>query len=195
MCYKQEALERLRERMANVDLPRAAARGGLVLDANGRIEAVFLGRKLHVAPGSLDITADDGKKVSATTAYLILRYLETEREVRPLDEDITFRDLPGGLFYVSALAQRTTEMLLKTYGNDTERLREALARYPHEPHDIGDASARIHAIGRIDVTLVYRSGDEEFPATMDLLYDKAIGGVYSTDEVAALATALCVGLL
>lgn len=192
---KQEALDRLRERMANVNLLRAAARGGLDFDAKGRVEVIFLGRTLLVAPGSLDVTANDGKKVSATTAYLVLRYLETEREVHPLGEDITFRDLPGGRFYLSALAQRTTEMLLKAYGNNTERLRQALSRYPHEPLAIGDISARIHAIGRLDVTLVYRAGDDEFPATMDLLYDKAIGGIYSADEVAALTTALCFGLL
>lgn len=191
-----EAVRRTRERLAQAaDLSLAAARGGLTLGADGSVQIVLLGREMRVIPNSITIQAQDGGSVTPGDELLVLRYLEAEREIRPTGEPITFRNLPGGAFYFGPVENRTSKLLLKVFGNDLPRLRAALARYPHEEFQAGDFAVRVPAIGRIDVTLVYRLGDDEFPPTLDLLYDRAIASVYHTDEVAALATRLCLGLI
>lgn len=191
----EEAVRRARERLQAADLGQAAARGGLERREDGAVIIFLLGRELHVQPGSLEIASPDGKPVTIADQMLVLRYLECEREVRPTGEDITFRNLPGGAFYFGPISNRTTKLLLKVFGNDAARLKAALARYPFDELGLGDVGVKIHAIGRIEIKLIYRQGDEEFPATMDLLYDKCIGTVYTTDEVAALATRMAIGLI
>ena len=190
-----EAVRRTRERLADVDLAAAAGRGGLAYDPEQGVAVSLLGRAFYVAPGSLDVVAADGGKVSPVDELLILRYLETARPVEPTGRNITFRDLPGGNFYAVALAKRTTDLIEKTFGDSAARLREAFARFPHTPIERGDAGACFHAIGRIDVTLVLHAGDDEFPASAQIFYDQVIASVYSSDEVAALTTSLCVGLV
>ena len=192
---RREAVRRARGRLAEADLAKAVTRGGLTVDADGRAAVVLLGRGFRVAPDSLEVMAVDAGRVSLVDELLILRYLEVEREVQPTGREITFRDLPGGNFYAAALAKRTTGLLIKRFGEDPESLRTALDRFPRVPLDVGDVAARVSAIGRIEITLVFRATDEEFPATADILYDHVIASVYSTDEVAALTTHLCVGLV
>jgi hypothetical protein len=192
---REEAVIRAREALRGTDLARAAALGGVTLREDGAPEILLLGRVLRVVPDSLEIVADDGNPVSPVDEMLVLRYLAVTQSITPLGEDITYRELPGGQFYIGALVKRTSELVLKVFENDIDRLRKALGTYPGEDLQLGDLSKRIHAIGRIHITLIYRQGDDEFPPTLDILYDRAIARVYKSDEVAALATQLCVGLL
>jgi uncharacterized protein DUF3786 len=191
----QEAIRRARDHLKGVDLHRAASLGGLPAGEEDCVEIQVLGRLHFVQSGSFKVKIADGEEVHPVDELLILRYLAVERKVEPLGEQISFRDLPGGSAYLAPTAGRTTNLLLKVFGNDLDRLRKALSRYPTEELKAGDLGVVIHAIGRLDVTLVYRAGDEEFPASADLVYDRIIASVYHTDEVAALATRLCTGLL
>jgi hypothetical protein len=60
---------------------------------------------------------------------------------------------------------------------------------------LGDFGARIHAIGKVYVTLVYHLGDEEFPASADLLFDASIKRVYPTEDAAVLASRISMSLV
>ena len=191
----QEAIHRARTHLKEVDLLHAADLGGLSVGDENCVQIQVLGHPYAVQTGSLDVTSVDGAKVHPVDELLILRYLAVKNKVEPLGEQIAFRNLPGGSAYLAPAAARTTDLLVKVFGNDLDRLRKALSRYPTERVETGDLGGVIHAIGRLDVTLVYRVGDEEFPPSADLVYDRIIASVYHTDEVAALATRLCTGLL
>jgi hypothetical protein len=189
-----EAVRLARAHLAGVDLSRAAALGGLECGVDGSAIANLLGRQLAVEAGSLAVSADDTAPVHLVEEMLLLRYLGAEREVRPTGELITFRDMSGGNFYLQPILNRTVNIVLGVFGNDFESLRAALLSFPHVPLSLGDLSAAVHAIGRLDLTLVYRRGDEEFPATLDILFDRVLAAVYRIDEAAALANRLCTAL-
>lgn len=191
----QEAIRLAHEALARRDLERAAIMGGLEVQKNGSILIRILGEEILVNPISLELKTSSGEAPHSYHELLALRYLAVEKEIRPTGEWISFRDLPGGAFYYEPASGRTTRLLLKVFGNDIERLRAALTRYPCKQVDLGDLTVEIEAIGRINVLLVYRLGDEEFPPALDILYDRIITSVFHTDEVAALATRLCVGLI
>jgi hypothetical protein len=191
----QEAIRLAREALARKDLERAAMLGGLEIAEDGKLLIQMLGEELRVSPASLEVKTRTGEATHAYHELLVLRYLATEREIHPTVEWISFRDLPGGAFYHEPVAGRTTRLLLKVFGNHIEGLRAALARYLCKETGPGDLGMEIEAIGKLKILLVYRLGDEEFPPTLDLLYDRAIASVFHTDEVAALATRLCVGLI
>jgi hypothetical protein len=190
-----EAVALAREHLRGADLARAAEVGGLPRGADGCVEAAVLGRALKVMPGTLAVTAPDGAPVHVVEELLVLRYLGADREVRPRGELITFRDMPGGNFYLQPILNRTSNIVLGVFGNNMPWLATALEAFPHERLDLGDLSASVRAVGRLDLVLVYRLGDDEFPATLDILFDRALASVYRIDEAAALANRLCMGIV
>ena len=189
-----EAVELARRRLQDTDLAHAARLGGLGVRPDGNVDLEFLGRPMRVDAQSLAVHADDGKPVHRIEELLVLRYLLAGREIRPAGELISFRNFPGGVFYLEPILKRTSQVVLKTFGNDIDRLRSALGHFAHSALDLGDLSAQVHAIGRIDITLVYRLGDDEFPPTFDILFDRVAALVYNIDEAAALAHRLCIAL-
>jgi hypothetical protein len=191
---QSEAVNLAREHLRGADLARNAQFGGLALASDGSIELQLLGRTLRVETGSLVIHAGDGAAVHVVEELLVLRYLAAEFEIRPVGELISFREFPGGMFYLQPILNRTSQIVLGVFGNDIARLRSALDHFPHVRLTFGDLSVQINAIGRIDVTLVYRRGDEEFPPTLDILFDQVVPSVYKIDEAATLAHRLCVAL-
>ena len=192
---QKDAVALAREQLRGVDIAHAAQLGGLVMSPDGGVEIRFLGRSLVLDAGSLAIRALDGAPVHVAEELLTLRYLAVEREVKPTGETITFRDLPGGNFYLQPILNRTSCVVLGVFGNDITALREALSGFPHTALALGDLSAIVPAIGRLDLTLVYRLGDDEFPASLDILFDRVLASVYRIDEAAALAQRLCMGLV
>lgn len=191
----QEAIRLAREALVRQDLEKSASLGGLSKTEDRGLVIRILGEELQINPLSLEVKTSTGEVPHPCHELLVLRYLATEREVSPTGEWISFRDLPGGVFYYEPVEGRTTRLLLKVFSNNLDGLKKALLRYPCTQVNLGDLAVAIEAIGRIKILLVYRLGDEEFPPTLDLLYDRAITSVFHTDEVAALATRLCVGLV
>jgi hypothetical protein len=190
-----EAVRLARVHLAGVNLPRAAALGGFACDGDGRVHADLLGRRLTVSGDTRAVSSADGAQVHLVEELLLLRYLGAEREVCPTGELITFRDMPGGSFYLQPILNRTSGIVLGVFRNDIASLRAAMFSFPHEPLALGDLSASVHAIGRLDLTLVYRQGDDEFPATLDILFDRVLSSVYRIDEAAALANRLCMAIV
>jgi hypothetical protein len=179
----------LAARCALLDLPAPAADGALTLRLFGKTATGFVPSDPSSAPG-----------VTTTERLLLLHYLLCERPVVPTGKLIAFRQLAGGQFYEGPFQARTTGPLVRRLGNDLTALRRNLARFDHEllpslcPSP-ADLAARIHALGRIDVTLIYRTGDEEFGPSAVALFDECIKSVFNTEDVVALASRICLGLL
>jgi hypothetical protein len=85
--------------------------------------------------------------------------------------------------------------LVQRIGNDLQLLKKNLGRFDWEPLAIGDFAARVHVIGRLYLTLIYRLGDEEFPAEADVLFDPDVQRVYNAEDASVLAGRICLGLL
>jgi hypothetical protein len=56
-------------------------------------------------------------------------------------------------------------------------------------------SARIQAVGNMDMLLVYRAGDDEFPASADLLFDAGFRRAFCAEDAVVLGSGVCLGLL
>ncbi len=60
---------------------------------------------------------------------------------------------------------------------------------------IRDFGGRIHGIGELYLTLIYYSGDDEFPAEINILFDSCIKRVFETEDIVVTASRICIGLL
>jgi hypothetical protein len=192
------AAQRAAEALAGVDLAARCALLGLPAPAEDGTLAlrIFAGACTGLVPS--DLTS--APRMNLTERVLVLHYLLCECPVVPTGQLISFRDLSGGQFYLGPFTARTTAPLVRRFGNDLAALRNNLARFDHDLlPDLCPTSAvfaaRIHAVGRIELTLIYRAGDEEAGASAEVLFDACIKRVFSMEDAAALAGRICLGLL
>lgn len=192
---QENAAKRAAEALASVDLgPRCAALG-LPAPANGTLACRLFGRDALLTPPAFDLHHPDATPARSDDRLLALHYLLCATPITPTSTLISFRDLPGGQFYYGPFRARSAEPLAKRIGNNLDLLRAHLARFDHQLIALGDLAARIHVIGRIEVTLVYHLGDDAAPPTADILFDSCIRRVFATEDAAAIASRICLGLL
>lgn len=68
--------------------------------------------------------------------------------------------------------EKDVSALTDAYVNNRERLFEALKKLGAKEADFGDAAFEVSFLPMIKVLLVFEDADEEFPASVRLLYDK-----------------------
>ncbi len=184
------------EKLGKVDLADRCARLGLPKPQDGILKLRTFGMDMILRMSDFQlILVDSDKPAKISDRILVLHYLLCDLPVHQTDELISFRDLKGGMFYWEPFFSRTVRPLVQRIGNDLELLRNNLEKFDWEPVSLGDFGARIHVIGRLYLTLIYRLGDEEFPASADLLFDAGIKRVYDAEDAAVLASRISMGLI
>lgn len=192
-----EAAEQVARQLANVDLAaRCRALGLGAPGADGSVVVPVFGQDLRLTPPAFEaVVASSGAMARPADRVLALHYLRCDVPIEPSGELITFRDLPGGAFYWAPFQSRSAGPLVACIQNDLDRLRKNLDRFTWQPVDIGNLAARVQAVGRIELTLVYRCGDDELPPSAEVLFDACTRRVFDAEDAAVLAGRLCIGLL
>jgi len=197
---KDEAVRNAWTRLGAVDLPARLRVLGLPVAVDGVVVLRVFGAELELrlADGTM-LNRKTGKPASPNDRILVLHYLLCDVPVpapATPDDWITFRDLPGGAFYLQPFLARTAKPLAAKIGNDLARLEANLdQRFDWERVALGDFGARIHGLGNLYLTLIYSRGDDEFPPACDILFSAGVKRVYGAEDAAALASRICLGLL
>lgn len=190
-----EAIRRAKEKLVAVDLAARCANLGLPIPQQNRVRFRAFGTDFNL-DGDFDLVdAKTDKPAKLGDHILVLHYLLCDVPLEPTGEVITFRDMPGGQFYWQPFLSRSINPLLARIGNNIDLLCERCNRFDWKPAQGGDFAAIINGIGRLDATLVYNSGDEEFGPAAQILFDACIKRVYVTEDIAQFAGRICLGLL
>ncbi len=193
---QEEALRLAVEKLKYVDLTVRCPSLGLPSPENDTLRFRAFGKDLILQRSDFQlIQADTEEPVKLRDRVLVLHYLLYEAPLILTNESISFKGFPEGQFYWQPFLSRTVNPLLGRIGNDLERLRTHLQRFDWEEVELGDFGAQIHAVGKLYVTLVYHLGDDEFPPAADVLFDACIKQVFVAEDVAVLASRICLGLL
>jgi hypothetical protein len=193
---QQEALQIAIDKLKTINLSERCPQLGLPVPEDGTLRLRAFGKNMLLDVSDFSFAdADSPKPIKLGDQVLVLHYLLCETSVAPADKLISFRGYPEGQFYWQPFQSRTVNPLLGRIGNDLDLLRNHLERFDWEPVDMGDLGARIHVIGPLFLTLVYHLGDDEFPPSADVLFDACITQVFVAEDVAVLASRICLGLL
>ena len=205
MSHKQQAeQEAIRLALGKLvslgDWPVRCSRLGLpnLSTTGGSIRIAILGTELDIRLPDFQAEVMRTARRPAPVEYLLaLHYLMGEVSLTPMREWITFREFPGGQFYWEPFLSRSIKPLIARIGNNQDLLRDRLSRCSAAVETLpeGGLQATIRALGVIDLMLVYRSGDDEFPPAAEVLYDACARRSLCAEDAAALAGRLCVGLV
>ncbi len=180
----------LRQEILQRDKSALAQRTGAVRSNGGFLLTVW---NRFVAIDGRDFSAADresGQFCDPLTQAMLAYYFYTSDGYPAADEWIAFRDLPDGYFYASAFQGYTGNKLAQVFGDDIAAFTRAAESLDGRPLAIGDAAYSFQAVPRIPVAGVCWLGDEDFPTSYRILFDRSIEHHLPTDACAILGSML-----
>ena len=171
--------------------PISLAQNTGALYANGRFQLDVWNRKVTISERDfVAIDAQSGHTCDALTQAMLAYYFHTSDGTAIKGEWIAFRDLPDGQFYASAFQGYTGNKLAIVFGNKIEAFTDAAYEVDGNSQPIGDATYQFQALPRVPVAVVCWLGDEDFPTSYRVLFDRSIDHHLPTDACAILGSML-----
>jgi hypothetical protein len=181
----------LLERIASAAPGQLAAATGAKLQPTGQFLLDLWGREVLLTPPTYSAHWNlTGAPVGQMDQALLLYYLATADGVPPAERWVSFADLPDGRFYNQAFQGYTGQELARAFGNDLAAFIAANQSLGGHPYPLGQAAYTYQPLPRTPVLVVYWLGDEDFPASAQILFDASASHYLPTDAYAILGSAL-----
>lgn len=158
------------------------------------VEMSFLNATYEVDPRGERIRERSpfpGRLVEEDFQILLLAYLEAPQGPTPRGEEISEKELPGGVTFFQGPHSLQVGSVLERFGSDPDGFEasgKALGARPRP--GLGDRALLFEPFPGVPVTLVLWVADEEFPASLSVLLDRGIAERFTLDMVYILVHVL-----
>ncbi len=146
-------------------------------------------------PGMVALDGQLNEELSLSLQAVLVYYFHTADGTSITGEWISFADLPDGRIYDQAYQGYSGAELARVYGLQVDAFREACEMVGGVAAEIGEAAYVFHALPRLPMLVNYWAGDEEFPTTCKILFDRSASHYLPTDVCAILGSMLAKKLL
>lgn len=167
--------EALLPKLTKCNLWESAARFGLAIDANGNITIDFLRRQYSIT--NTGVTPVDGKPVNINNRSILIHYVLSQGTGDPV---YSFKPLfHMTTVFASADTGKASMMdapLIKTFGNDVNKLEETIIKLGGKPEVSKESYSRcwlLEVLPKIPVKIIYREADEDFPVEIQTQFDES----------------------
>jgi hypothetical protein len=121
---------------------------------------------------------------------LLMYYLSTTDGFSPAGEWVSFADLPGGRMYAQAFQGYSGNVLVRTFGEDLDAFRRAYLTAGGRLVELGDAAFAFTGLPNVPLLVTYWQGEDEFPSTSKVLFDRTATHHLPIDVCAILGSML-----
>jgi len=120
--------------------------------------------------------------------YCLLTFYSRAEPVPETSRPVTHKQLKGGEYCPDMTAERSKSLLLQRFGSRGERLVEAAKVLGGSEVKVGygDYAVRLRSLPLIPLTLVLTLADEEFPASLEILFDESVSHYLNAEQVGML---------
>jgi hypothetical protein len=195
----ETAYRKASDTLSQFTIENIASRSGASVIDEGSCKALvlnFLEDEIHVAHPKISVSYNDkNQDVPMWAKILVLHYLNRANGAPARNEQITFKQLEGGLAYYPAFQRRSIIPLLEAFGTDPEKFLKAGAIPGGLRSALGKYALSFRAFPRVEVGFVIWEGDNEFPPTGSVIFDSSISDYLSTEDVAVLCNMISVAIL
>ena len=119
---------------------------------------------------------------------IFLHYLTSEGTKQPEGKLISYREIPGALFYEAKFIQRAVNPIIRAFGKNPEKLIEMGELFGGVKSGEGDASVKINLLPNLPVTYIIWAGNDEFEPTGTVLFDKTASGWLDAEDLVYAAS-------
>jgi hypothetical protein len=121
---------------------------------------------------------------------LVIRYLVAPYGGPLTGSMVSEKDLPGGVTFFQGPHAIPTQGIARAYATDPEKFVERGERLGGVRADYGDGAVRFHPFPLMPVTYVLWAEDEEFPASVTVLFDSSLARWFELDMIFTLVLTL-----
>ena len=188
-------VDELRKALQQIPANLLAERAGVSYQAigPGRGEfrlSLFDSPVLVTYPGLVGVDVQRDDELPLPVQAMLAYYFHTSDGAPLTGEWVSFADLPDGRMYNRAFQGYSGDELVKAFQLDLESLRAACEKGGGVMTLIGDAAYIFFALPRLPLLVNYWCGDEDFPSSCKILFDKSVSHYLPTDVCAILGSML-----
>jgi hypothetical protein len=128
-----------------------------------------------------------GSSVSLVTRIILLHYLlhASGRDVG--SEPVGYDDIPGCRPYLPVFERRVVRPLLSAFAYARDAFMDAGAALGGAPAEYGNASFAVNALPRVPLTFILWEGDQDFPSTIKVLFDRSVSDYLPLEDITVIA--------
>ena len=188
-------VDELREAIQQVPVNLLAERTGASYQAigpgRGEFRLSLLDSPILVThPGLVGIDAKNDDELPLPFQAVLAYYFYTSDGAPLTGQWVSFADLPDGRTYNQAFQGYSGNELVKTFGLDIEAFRSACEKGRGVATPQGDAAYIYYALPRLPMLVNYWCGDEDFPSSCKILFNRSVSHYLPTDVCAILGSML-----
>lgn len=183
----EETLKQAKDKFARLDPAETANKSGAKwLPEDDALLISVLGEEYRVTCPDGQVWTAGGEEASIYLAIIILHYLLTADGTSLTGRWIAYRHLPGGDIYIEPFNKRAITPFLKTFGERPEDFARAAAALGGSEQNMSGISMVITVLPRVPICFTIWPGDEEMPASANILFDEAAPHYLPTEDYAHL---------
>lgn len=157
---------------------------------NSLISVKLVGQEYAIAHPSGGIEFPDHHQVDLVAHILLLHYL-LNASIKPLNnEPVSYKDIPGGDKYFSVFKNRVEAPVLNAYGENPEGFERACEGLGGLDLPMGDMACQFQALPKVPITYIFWKGDEEFPVSIQILFDSSVKDYLPLEDIVFLSEML-----
>jgi hypothetical protein len=146
----------------------------------------FFSEPYHILFPKLEFYSPKKKTASLVARILLLHYL-IRADGHPITGKwVGYKDIPGGLLYAGVFEKRVTEPLIRKFGNSIQLFKEVGISLRGKSTEVGDASFILSALPFVLLQYILWKGDDEFPPSIQLLFDASVDHYLSLEDIVVL---------
>lgn len=178
-----------------MDPMEISERTGIQYDVMGGCFIIrLLGCEYEVSfPEFSVIPLNDATETNSYEELLIIRYLIEGQHALGLGKQLSYEELPWGSVYMTNFRGRVISRMVREFGKDANEfasLVETMQGLRYERIEKGDVGYRIEFINDLYLSIILYEGDEEFPASCQILFDDNFKFAFSAEDVAVVGDIL-----
>ncbi len=140
-------------------------------------------------PGGEVTFRSTGKSPVWQWQLVTLNYLGRADGIPLSGKPVAFRDLEGGWVFQEPFARQTLSRLAQwVLSENLPALRRAFRTLGGTLIDIGDVGAKLPFFPRFPVTVVCWSGEDEFPSSANVLFDRSANHYLHTEDASVVGS-------
>jgi hypothetical protein len=114
------------------------------------------------------------EKYSVEVTLFLLHYLLGTKDIPLREARVSEKDLSGGEMFFRGPHTLPTQGIVQKFGNNAQGLLETGKKLNGKQAGLGDAAIELFPAPKIPVTYILWVADEEFPASVSILFDPTV---------------------
>lgn len=169
------------------DQARRASVTFLPSPAGREIEVPFFDDTILLTIPGFRFESEQRRNVTLVSKILILHYL-VKASGQPLSgNNVPYEDLPGCRPYLPVFEKRVCHPLLAAFGFNRDLFQEAGTTLGATEEEYGNASFTLKALPMVPITFILWEGDQEFPPSMKVLFDRTVDGYLPLEDITVIS--------